>query len=197
VTVSLPGLPIGGSPEVSSGVGDTCITVSYTGNSEKQSIPLGVRIRVTEVDFSSNLLARGGDGCPPGGRLCLGGDAFTDEERSCGLPVQVTREPRPPAGEKPDPGGVQETVTIRLDGEADCATALKEQCVDFARSLDGVAVQTVSVTVNGASSPSSGENSPETAPESASPTSGVPETSAGTSPKPRAGPATGAGRPSG
>ncbi len=161
--------------------------MSYTGNSEKQSIPLGVRIRVTEVDFSSNLLARGGDGCPPGGRSCLGGDAFTAEESNCGLPVRVTREPE----------GGQETVYVQMDGKADCATALEEHCADFARSLDGAPPQTVSVTVNGSSSPSPEESSPETAPESAPPTSGVPETSAGTSPKPSAGPATGAGRPAG
>jgi hypothetical protein len=187
VTVSLPGLPLGGAEEVSSGVGDTCISVSYIGKSEKQSIPAGVRIRVTTVEFlfdgvKSTLLALGGGGCPPGGRSCQGGDAFTAEKQRCELPVRVTREPK----------GGQETGSVRLVGKAVCATALAEQCTDFARSLDGTG-GTAQVTVYGASSPSPEESSPETAPESAPPTSGVPETSAGTSPKPSAGPATGAG----
>jgi hypothetical protein len=182
-------LPIGGSNGVSSGVGDTCVTVFYVGNPEKQSIPLGVRIRVTAVKFEfdgveSKLLTRGGDGCPPDGRSCQGSDAFTAEKRSCELPVRVTREPK----------GGQENGFVRLVGEVVCATALAERCADFARSLDdGAPPQRASVTVNGSSSPSPGGSSPETAPASASPTPGVPETSAGTSPKPSAGPATGAG----
>lgn len=197
VRVSLPSLPIGGAEDVSSGVEDTCITASYLGDFEEQRIPVGARIRVTTVHFSSDLLVRGGNGCSPGRRSCLGGDAFTDEKRACDLPVHVAREPRPPAGEEPDPEGEQETVTVRMAGEVDCARALKAQCADFARSLVGVPDQTVSVTVNGPPSPSPKESSPDTAPGPAPETSGVPETSAGTSPDPSRDPATGASPSSG
>jgi hypothetical protein len=159
VSVSLPSLPIGGAESVNSDDGDRCVSAAYLGDQEEQRIPVGVRIRVTSVRFSSDLLIVGGNGCSSDGRACLGEDAFTDEQRNCRLPVQVTREPRPPAGQPPDPDGVQETVTVGMDAAVDCPPDLHQQCTAFAHSLDGVPAQTVSVTVNGSSSENSSENS--------------------------------------
>ncbi len=180
VTLSLPSLPVGGSESIGSDAGDTCIPMSYLGNVEEQSIPVGARIRVTAVLISSDLLARGGNGCSSGERSCLGGDAYTDQQRTCGLPVRVAREPRPPAGEEPDPEFEQETVTIAMSAEVDCPPALQQQCAAFARSLDDVPMQSVSVTVNARSSPDTGDTAPATAPDTTAGTSAAPETSAGT-----------------
>jgi hypothetical protein len=180
VSVSLPSLPIGGAESVNSDDGDRCVSAAYLGDQEEQRIPVGVRIRVTSVHFSSDLLIVGGNGCSSDARACLGGDAFTDEQRNCRLPVQVTREPRPPAGQLPDPDGVQETVTVGMDAAVDCPPDLHQECAAFAHSLDGVPAQTLSVTVNG--------SSPEVSSGRSSESSGSPGSSADTTTRPSSDP---------
>jgi hypothetical protein len=146
VTVSLPGLPIGGQSGINARE-EACVEVAYLGG-EEHRIPDGARVLVTRFRFSSDLLVVEGNGCGSGRRDCRDDEgAFTDQARNCVLPVQTTREPTPAPGQEDD-GDVSEDVSLAMDATVHCASDGQQRCADF---VEGVrrepADQTVSITV--------------------------------------------------
>jgi hypothetical protein len=172
VTVSLPGMPIGGSSSMNADEAG-CAEVAYLGG-EEHPIPDGATLVVTAVHFSSDLLEVGGNGCGSGRRNCSGSaGAFTDQERNCVLSVVATREPTSAPGQEDD-GDASEEVVLGMDASVDCAPADEQRCQAFADGVEGqVAGQTASITVLASASPE-----PESPPGSSSQSAPASESSA-------------------
>lgn len=118
VSVSLPGLPVGGGADDDSQVRQ-CVTVSWLGD---EDVPGGVAVVVSGVSVDpSGVFEVDGSSCG-GLRGCVESFAFTAADEQCSVPVRAL-------------GTDGDEAQLRLSGSARCAD--KRRCEEFAATVSG------------------------------------------------------------